>query len=295
VSLCPLDEPEPVRAVCLVRPMRGSAQSVLVECTDGAQYVVKSFNNPQGPHVLFNEALGTELMRAFGLPVAPWKPVLLTSSLLASNPEFDLETSRGRMPRVPGLHFGSLYMVPENSIAHEIIPSGWLKRVVGREHFLRALVLDLWVCNRDQRQALFLPMTPGPGAPLQPVFFDNGHMFGGPEWGFRDQITKSLYGDLSVYADLLRESAIQRAVNEVLSISVSDVIQSLSSIPHEWLPAQDRCFEMLGLLFGRQRQLPALVDEAVGFLEAKLAKMHGYQSSKSPSHLLPWEPVPRAQ
>jgi hypothetical protein len=272
VSVCPLDEPEPIRAVRLVRPMRGGAQSVLVECTDGARYVVKSLNNPQGPHVLFNEALGTELMRAFGLPVAPWKPVLLTSSLLDSTPGFDLETSRGRMPRVPGLHFGSLYMVPENSIAHEIIPSGWLKRVVGREQFLRALVLDLWVCNRDQRQALFLPMTPARGTPLQPVFFDNGHMFGGPEWEFEDQITKSLYGDLSAYADLLQESAIESAVKEVLKISASDIVQALCSIPHEWLPAEGRCFEMLDLLLARQRKLPALAEEAVSFLSERLAR-----------------------
>lgn len=275
-SVCPFEEPEPIRAVRLVRPMRGGAQSVLVECTDGARYVVKSLNNPQGPHVLFNEALGTELMRALGLPVAPWRPVLLTSSLLTSTPEFELETSRGRVPRAPGLYFGSLYMVLENSIAHEIIPSGWLKRVVGRERFLRALVLDLWVCNRDQRQALFLPTAPGPGAPLQPVFLDNGHMFGGPEWGFRDQITKSMYGDLSVYAGLLHESAIQSAVNEVLNISVSDVVQSLCSIPHEWLPAQGRCFEMLDRLFARQPQLPALVEDAIDFLRARLSRIQGY-------------------
>lgn len=273
-KVCPSNgfEPQLTSGLRFVRPMRGGAQSVLVECTDGAHYVVKSLNNPQGPHVLFNEALGTELMRSMGFPVPPWKPILLSSSLLNSTPKFDFETCGGRVPRVEGLHFGSLYVVPPGSIVHEIMPSEWLKRVVDREQFLRALVLDLWVCNRDKRQALFLPTAAGGGTRLHPIFFDNGHMFGGPDWRFEDRVARSLYGDLSVYAGLLDESSIQCALNEVMNMSSVSIFRSLRTIPDEWFPDRQRSLQMLDQLFARREHLPDLIAEATRFVREKLAK-----------------------
>lgn len=262
----------PPSAVRFVRSMRGGAQCVLVECTDGAQYVVKSPNNPQGANVLFNEALGTELMRSLGLPVPDWRPIYISSDFLNTNPGAYFETSSGRSQKSPGLHFGSLYVAPEVSNVYEILPKSWLRRVVAREEFLRALVLDLWVCNRDRRQALFLPIEEGPGSPLRAVFFDNGHMFGGPEWTFNDQITRSLYADLDIYDDLLEENCVWTAVNEVAAISMSTMIALTRHIPAEWLPRQARLDDMLEVLIGRQRLLPHLVSASICFLGAKLAK-----------------------
>jgi len=64
-----------VEAVEYIRKLRGGSQPALIKCSDGNFYVVKFLNNPQGPNVLFNEVLGTEIFRLAGLPVPMWRVI----------------------------------------------------------------------------------------------------------------------------------------------------------------------------------------------------------------------------
>ena len=56
-------------AVQAIRRMRGGAQSQLMLGADGALWVVKFRNNPQGERVLANELLATRIAEAVGLTV----------------------------------------------------------------------------------------------------------------------------------------------------------------------------------------------------------------------------------
>jgi hypothetical protein len=62
--------------------MRGGSQPALIRCDDGKLYVVKFFNNPQGPNVLANEVLGNELLNVLHLPSPQWKMVFISRSFI---------------------------------------------------------------------------------------------------------------------------------------------------------------------------------------------------------------------
>src|SRR6201986_3410595 len=67
-----------VHAVQFIQKMRGGSQPALIRCNDGKLYVVKFFNNPQGPNVLANEVLGHEILNALNLPTPRWKTVFIS-------------------------------------------------------------------------------------------------------------------------------------------------------------------------------------------------------------------------
>jgi hypothetical protein len=53
--------------------------------------------SPQGRNICFNEAMGTELYRAVGLPVPDWKPLIVTEEFLEENPQCWFETPEGSL------------------------------------------------------------------------------------------------------------------------------------------------------------------------------------------------------
>src|SRR6267154_6508568 len=104
---------EVVHAVQFIRKMRGGSQPALIRCDDGKLYVVKFFNNPQGPNVLANEVLGNELLNALNLPTPRWKTVFISRSFIEKNTEISFETHAGHSSIETGLHFGSEFLGDE--------------------------------------------------------------------------------------------------------------------------------------------------------------------------------------
>src|SRR5437773_10138908 len=98
-----------LRAVELVRRMRGGAQSHLLHCSDGYYYVVKFKNNPQHRRVLVNELLGTRLAALLGLPTTPAKIVNVDEELIRLTPDLRIEAPQNRVACEPGRQFGSRY------------------------------------------------------------------------------------------------------------------------------------------------------------------------------------------
>src|SRR2546427_6368068 len=96
-----------LRALEQIRRMRGGAQSHLMRCDDGYYYVVKFQNNPQHRRILVNELLGTKLAARLGLPTVPVEIVAVSEELIRLTPELSVELPRPRVPRQPGLPFGS--------------------------------------------------------------------------------------------------------------------------------------------------------------------------------------------
>ena len=69
-----------------VRRLPGSSQAILAEADDGELYVVKFLNNLQGPNLLFNETIGTELYHLARIPVPRYRGLMVTASFLDQNP-----------------------------------------------------------------------------------------------------------------------------------------------------------------------------------------------------------------
>ena len=112
-----------------IRNLRGGSQPVLAKASDGHTYVVKFANNLQGPNVLFNEGAGSELYRAFGLPVPEWRPVTASEDFLDKNPDCWMQTPEGRLRPASGLCFGSRFLAENGQRLLEILPRSSFERV----------------------------------------------------------------------------------------------------------------------------------------------------------------------
>ncbi len=159
-----------------IRKLRGGSQPILVEASDGFKYVVKFVNNPQGRDVPFNEAMGSELYGAVGLPVPAWKPLTVTEQFLHQNTQCWFETATGFQKPESGLCFGSSYLGRAGLTLWEILPRSSFSRVLNRSDFTLAWLLDVAANHTDCRQAVFEEKPEG----IRATFIDHGHMFSGP-------------------------------------------------------------------------------------------------------------------
>jgi len=132
-----------LRALEQIRRMRGGAQSHLMRCDDGYNYVVKFQNNPQHRRILVNELLGTRLAACLGLPTVPVEIVAVPEELIRLTPELAVELPRARIPCQPGLQFGSRYPGdPRRLTLHDFLPDEQLREVENLHDFAGMLVFD---------------------------------------------------------------------------------------------------------------------------------------------------------
>ena len=228
-----MNRDEAVQAKRFVRRLRGGSQPVLIEASDGLQYVVKFQNNFQGPNLLFNEVAGTELFGQAGLPVPDWRPIRITERFLRSTPECWLETAHGLVRPQAGLCFGSLFLEPEQSRIFEILSGGYFSRVRSRGDFWTAWVLDVLAENTDHRQALFVEEG---NSRLQTFFIDHGHLLGGARGASVPWYRASRYIDPRVYTEAGEPEA--GAVEEsIRRIDLRRLAKRVIALPEAWKPA----------------------------------------------------------
>lgn len=228
------DNPHRV-ATGFIRKMRGGSQSCLVQTADGNFYVVKLLGNPQGSAVLFNEAFGTELMQAVGLPVPQWCPIEISDEFIDCNPGLWFETTTPGHQRPPaGLHFGSRLVIPGHAESlYELLPRTWFGLIRNREDFIGVLLFDLWANQADNRQAIFLQNMLNRS--IEAIFIDEGGLFGAHD-DRRENSTRAMYLDFLIYSDLDVDSIIPVWESRFLSIDREKIksVAASVAIPAQW-------------------------------------------------------------
>jgi hypothetical protein len=241
-----------------IRKMKGGSQSNLVRANDGRYYVVKMTDNPGGPNVLANEHMGSLIAEAVGLPVAEAKGISLSDSFIDSHPDLWFGLRSGVRRPNSGVHFGSL-LVGQTSGAErptEYIGPSRVNMITNREAFLGMYLLDVWANHQDRRQAILRRTSND----AQEVFFiDHGHMFGGPEWNFKENPSSTLHSEMAVYANLWQDEQIASWISRFQAI-VPEVLTSVAhSMPSQWYKGE--IAELIGRLAERLANLPELIQE----------------------------------
>ncbi|HKF48780.1 MAG TPA: hypothetical protein VKB38_15585 [Terracidiphilus sp.] len=212
-----------------VRKLRGGSQAILAEADDGLLYVVKFTNNLQGPNVLFNESMGSELYRACGLPVAEWTPVRVTNAFLDQNRAGWLQTETQNLRPASGLAFGSRFLGNDASRLIEILPESRFGQVRNLQQIWLAWMVDICAEHGDNRQAIFQNSD---GA-LSMVFIDHGHLFGGPDGGRRVHFSASRYLDTRVYP-AVTDRFLHRLTRIGRSLKVDELWRAMECMPEQW-------------------------------------------------------------
>jgi hypothetical protein len=256
---CPLSALDSDRTYVthFIRKLRGGSQPILAQASDGFLYVVKFTNNPQGRNISFNEAMGTELYQAAGLPVPVWKPLVLTEEFLNRNNLCWIETAEGFVRPESGLCFGSRYLGGDGEKLWEILPRSSFARIANAGDFYLAWLVDICAAHTDNRQAVFEDRPGG----IQAVFVDHGHMFSGPEgMSPRPNYRASAYLDMRIYE---RTSNIAQTV---LDLDGDTLLRRAKHLPTGWLTdtALRNFSECLGLL-ADAKAVESIVELIAGF------------------------------
>jgi hypothetical protein len=253
--------------------LRGGSQPILARASDGLEYVVKFADNPQGPNLLFNESMGSELFRACGLAVPEWKPLLVTDAFLDRNPACWMQTPQG--PRRPhaGWCFGSRYLGGDGVRLLEILPGNSFQRVSNQGSFWLAWLLDICAGHADNRQAIFRQSKMGK---LDAYFVDFGHLFGGPKGELNLPFRASRYLDARIYANVSSQYLLnlRRIVRCLDAVRLE---QAAVSLPGQWKTATAqqgfaRCMDRLSS--------PAQIEQTLDAMLHSIQQGHRREQSR---------------
>ena len=258
-----------IRALEQIRRMRGGAQSHLMRCADGHYYVVKFQNNPQHTRVLVNEMLGTRLAERLGLPTTPLAVIYVSEELIQLTPELCVETSRARIPCVPGPQFGSRFPGdPHRLTLLDFLPDPQLAYVENVHDFAGMLVFDKWTCNTNGRQTLFKREAgragEDSGPPYRAIMIDQGFCFNAGEWNFPDAPLRGLYARNRVYEGVTGKESfapwLERLQNRVSERLLDSILQE---IPPDWYDDNlDALTQLAERLYRRRERVPELLFAA---------------------------------
>lgn len=158
--------------------MRGGSQSLLMLDQHSVPQVVKFRNNPQHPNVVINEFLATRIAVALGLSVPATEPIRVDERMSDSIAQW-IPPSDALYE--PGLHIASRFvggLLP--GLVLDILPKNHLRSVTNLNEYAGISVLDLWLCNTDDRQMLYT--RPARAKKYRTFWVDFGHCFGGGNW-----------------------------------------------------------------------------------------------------------------
>jgi len=261
--------PGRVRALAVVRRMRGRSHPWLLWCDDGCYYVVKFQNNPQHPRILANEMLASRLAQMIGLPVPAPAVVVIPPELVEGEPALEFNSGNRSERCVAGLHFGSRFPgPPEQTIVVDFLPDMLLRRVDNLVPlFVGGFVFDKWTCNCDGRQVVFFRHKDGTAYAYSGLLIDQGFCFNGGQWNFPDSPIRSLYPRRAVYDSVTGLQSFEPFLSRIRSLDLPNIEGCLADIPSEWcLPDPQGLHALVKRLYTRRGRLADLVIDAAASL-----------------------------
>ncbi|HLI76114.1 MAG TPA: HipA family kinase [Acidobacteriaceae bacterium] len=251
-----------VLAVQAIRRMRGGAQSQLMLGADGALWVVKFRNNPQGERVLANEMIATRIAEAVGLTVPKTDVVEVSEWLVANSPEMRLELGRGTHARCEaGLQFGSRYvggLMPGQVV--DYLPEAQLEEVRNLREFAGMLAVDKWTANCNGRQAVF--DRKARERKYRATFIDQGFCFNAGEWSFPDAALRGVYPRNAVYAEVTGWDSFEPWLSRLEAFRADALGAIAEEVPLGWYGGNPALLEqLLERLMQRKNRIRELIAD----------------------------------
>lgn len=256
----------------LVRRMNGSTQSLLVADTERRLWVLKLQSHPQAPHASANEVVGSHLCRALGLPVPDWA-VMQVDSAFCGDRRTWRRTPEGLDPVQAGPHFASRY-VPDalQKECFELIPPTLQTMIQSTDVCLGMFLFDVWSMHADSRQALFTLEDDQ----LVPIFFDHGHLFGGPDGKTCKPVVDGRLLQQIALRSAQEDGSLDVWIERMQSTLPAALDLALADLPAAWAP--DSFLELRPVLLSRLRSLRTLTELALAALEFRMEEIREDES-----------------
>ena len=276
-----------IRAVQFVKRMRGGAQSQLMRASDGALYVVKFQNNPQGKRVLANELIATRLAQVIGLPVAPCTIIEVRSMLIERTPELRIESETHSVPCAPGLQTASRFVAQTGTSAQvwDWLPGALLNSTRNLNAFAGMLAFDWWTFNRDSRQAVFSRI--GCRGKCTATFIDQGYCFNGTRWTFPEMNVPCVYPVRDVYAVVNGWRSFEPWLSRIERLRESVLWDVVADIPEEWEVPRDAIKDLVNALQERQKLVRGFIDDLRSGARSPFQRWPSYRTTIETMHGVP--------
>lgn len=253
----------------VIKQMRGGSRSLLILDQHFTPWVVKFRDNPQHRNVLVNEYVASRIGRRMGFTIPPTEPIWVSEDIAEA---LNRWIPHGRAIYQPGLHVGSRYvggLMP--GLVLDILPSATLARTTNRSEAAGISVLDLWLSNTDNRQAVYARTAASKR--YTTFWIDFGHCFGGATWNLEDhRVLRRAQGNLHYVCFGDYENWIGRAEG----IPPTALIEIFDGIPSAWRIGRHRDLKrLLSDLLARTASLRTIVrnyvpNEGVGTEQIRL-------------------------
>jgi hypothetical protein len=244
------DKSRPVNIKRIVRPMRGGSQARLVEGDDSRFYVAKFAGNTQGTRTPVNEWIAQSIMSHVGISTPPLCILRLPETL--RNEELCFSIGDKKIPVEGEWHLGSPCPVnPETKVIFDFLPQKLLENVVNLNDFAKTFVVDRWLCQTDDRQAVFVRDRGLVGGQVRfrAHFIDHGLTFSGSSWDLREAALHGLYVGRAVYSLINMPEICEQTVSQIESLTEELLFSPLATLPSSWLSANEK--KELNRLVGR--------------------------------------------
>ncbi len=252
----------PLYAVQHVRRMRGGSQAHLLRASDGAYWVTKFQNSPQGVRILANEMFATSLGLWLGLPMPQVAAIEVSDWLIDNTPELRIQLGDRQVPCSSGLQIGSRYPCdPANDpmVVFDYLPESLMAQVNQGLSFARVLVLDKWLCNADGRQAIFLRKRRCRS--FQALFIDHGYCLNANEWSFPDAPLRGVYARNCVYEGVTGWDSFEPVLTRAEEADIVDIWRCAEKIVPEWYEYDRAALErIVETVYLRRQSIRSLID-----------------------------------
>jgi hypothetical protein len=226
----------PVEIKRIIRRVRGGSQARIVEGQDGRFYVAKFAANPQGNRTLVNEWITQSMMSYLSISTPPLRILRLPENLRTEALSFDIGDRK--IPVEGEWHLGSLCPVnPQTKVIFDFLPRRLLEKVSNLNDFAKVFVVDRWLYQLDQRQAVFVRERGSSAGQikLRAHFIDNGMAFAGSAWELREAAGQGLYMDRGVYSLVNMPKICEETVAQIEALTEEQVFLPLLGLPESWL------------------------------------------------------------
>lgn len=259
----------PIQATRYIRKMRGGAQAHLLAADDGAFYVVKAVNNPQGRRVLVNEWIATVFLRHLQISTPECAIIDITPAFAAAHPQFSIQLGPRIIPIEPGWHFGSRFPGdPMRMTVYDYVSDEQVRECVNNWEYAAILPFDKWTSNADARQSIFYrARVRAANASFETTgivtqMIDHGFLFEGPSWSFGDSPLQGCYPRPSAYERVRGWEDLQPWLDRIVHFPEEVFDQALRQIPPSWIEGEeDQLQSLLDRLYSRRSRTPGLIED----------------------------------
>jgi hypothetical protein len=251
-----------VTAVQHVKRMRGGAQSHLMRCSNGKFYVVKFRNNPQGPKILANEFIFSNIAAILDLSVPTAAVVGVDQWLVDQNPELNIWIPQNiPIPCESGLQYGSEYAIdPVIGRVWDWLGVETLVKVRNQAEFAGILVLDKWMCNLDSRQVVFWRRSIE--RKYSACFVDHGYCLGAADWEFRDAALRGAFPRNEAYRNITGWDCFDPWLSDLEDLDENLIWSAVSCTPPIWYLNDWEALEKLAeTLIRRRGKVRELIEQ----------------------------------